>query len=134
MLLVVCCVEDCAWTSNSVKWTFGTKSLFFNWYLILHVVMLACSLLAWIFVYNVNLSRTIIDMLQFLCWLPWFYVYFFTETACTSTVKNLPHWTTYHRCHRQLVPELFPLLVHKRGISYLHQSVKWTVSQRSSAI
>jgi len=33
-----------------------------------------------------------------------------------------------------LVQELSSLLVHKRGISYLHQSVKWTVSRRSSAI
>ena len=43
-------------------------------------------------------------------------------------------YTTYHGCHRQSVPELFPLLVHKCGISYLHQSVKWTVLRRSSAI
>jgi len=42
--------------------------------------------------------------------------------------------TTYHGCHRQSVPELVLLLDHKRGISYLHQSAKWTASRRSSAI
>jgi len=44
------------------------------------------------------------------------------------------HCTTYHRCHRRSVTELPPLLVHKRGISYLQLSVKWTVSRLSSAI
>jgi len=32
------------------------------------------------------------------------------------------------------VSELSPLLVHKRRISYLHQSVKWNVYRLSSAI
>jgi len=60
------------------------------------------------------------------------------RATCDATRKGASavsrQWTVRRTTHRRSVPDFSPLKVHKRGISYLHQSVKWTVSRRSSAI
>jgi len=53
------------------------------------------------------------------------------ERICSQQTMDS---TTYHGCHRRSVSDLYPLIVHKRGISHLHQSVNWTVSRLLSAI